>query len=142
MVKIIDATKLRVGRLATYVAHQALLGEKIILINCEKAVISGTRGYIIEHYKFEIDERGGATHGPYYPRQPHLIVRRAIRGMLPYQTDRGKKAYARITCFMGVPKQYANQKIETVESASASKLSSGKYLSIKQIASEIGYKHG
>ena len=36
---IIDAKNLVLGRMATVVAKEALLGEKIDIINCEKAVV-------------------------------------------------------------------------------------------------------
>lgn len=142
MVKIIDASRLILGRLATYVAHQAIIGEKVILVNCEKAVVSGSRLGIEAHYH-ERTARGDTMDGPFIPRQPHLLVKRAIRGMLPVQTDRGKKAFARVLCFPGMPPEYADQKIETVESASVDRLSSGRFITIKQIATSIGFKpHG
>ncbi len=37
---IIDANNMILGRLASFAAKKALLGEKIDVINCEKAVIS------------------------------------------------------------------------------------------------------
>ena len=37
---IIDATELIVGRFATVAAKKALLGERIDIINCEKAIIT------------------------------------------------------------------------------------------------------
>jgi len=40
---IIDATNLILGRLGTYVAKKALLGNKIDIVNCENSVVTGNR---------------------------------------------------------------------------------------------------
>ena len=48
--KIIDASGLILGRLASYAAKLALSGEKITVVNCEKAVISGARKKLFAHY--------------------------------------------------------------------------------------------
>ena len=48
---ILDATNLILGRMATAVAKKALLGEKIDIVNCENAVISGNKYQILERYK-------------------------------------------------------------------------------------------
>ena len=44
---IIDASNLILGRLATFVAKQALLGEQVFIANCEKSVISGDKANIL-----------------------------------------------------------------------------------------------
>ena len=54
---IIDASDMILGRLATYVAKKALLGEKVDIVNCEKAVITGNKKSIFEKYK-QRNERG------------------------------------------------------------------------------------
>ena len=41
--KIIDGTGAILGRLASYVAKEALKGEKIIILNCEEILISGNK---------------------------------------------------------------------------------------------------
>ena len=42
-VTIIDASNLLLGRLASIIAKRLLSGEEIIVVNAEKAVISGNR---------------------------------------------------------------------------------------------------
>ncbi|MFH2028779.1 MAG: 50S ribosomal protein L13, partial [Nanoarchaeota archaeon] len=104
---IIDATNLILGRLGTYVAKQALLGEKIDIINCEKAVISGKKDFTLKKYLIIKDR--GTYKGPFLPRQPNLFVRRSIRGMLTYKQERGKKAYANIKCYRGMPEEFKDK---------------------------------
>ena len=48
---IIDATNATFGRLASYAAKQALQGNDIVILNSEKAIISGRKENIIEKYQ-------------------------------------------------------------------------------------------
>ena len=66
---IIDATNLILGRIATFAAKQALLGEQIVVLNCEKAIITGERKMVINAFLQKI-HRGVPLQGPYYPKQP------------------------------------------------------------------------
>src|SRR3989344_765026 len=90
---IINAEDLILGRMATYAAKKALNGEKIDIVNCEKAIITGKRKDVLEKYKRKAN-RGGPFHGPFYPKMPDRFVRRVIRGMLNYKQERGKEASA------------------------------------------------
>jgi len=70
---IIDATNLILGRMATYVAKLALEGEKISVVNCSKAVVSGNKKQILKRFKQKRD-MGAPLKGPYFPRYPERIV--------------------------------------------------------------------
>ena len=50
MKTIIDADGHILGRLATYVAKRALLGDEIIVVNAEKAIISGRKEMVFKRY--------------------------------------------------------------------------------------------
>lgn len=128
----IDAKNLLLGRIASFAAKQALLGENINIVNCELAVISGKRQDILERY-YEKHERGDPFHGAYFPRIPRNLVRRTIRGMLPYAQPRGRDAYKRIKCYSGIPESLKNEKLETIEKAHAKKIKSISYISVKEL---------
>ena len=49
--KVIDGTNAVLGRLASYAAKQALLGEEIVIVNCEKVIITGNRQNILEDFR-------------------------------------------------------------------------------------------
>jgi large subunit ribosomal protein L13 len=136
---IIDATDMILGRLASFAAKKALLGEEIKIINSEKAVISGNKKYLLDRYKAKFD-RGATLFGPYFPRRPERIVRRTIRGMLPFKESRGREAYKKILCYIGVPAELANQKAITLKEANLSKLPTTKYLTIGYISKYLGAK--
>ncbi len=134
MTLVIDASNLRAGRLAAVVAKKALLGEDIIIINSQDAVITGNKDFVVKKYRSQ-HERGRKTKGPFQPRMPDRFLRRIIRGMLPYKTDRGIRAYRRIKCFIGNPD---GLKAVTLEQADISMSSTDRYVTIRQICQLLG----
>lgn len=136
---IIDATDAILGRLAAYAAKKALLGEKVDIINCEKAIVSGSRNIIIEKYQRKL-KLGAPLTGPYYPRTPDRLVRRTIRGMLPYRRPRGKEVFKKVMCYIGIPEQFKAQKIEKIEGISKSRLAGINYMAVGEISKIIGSK--
>jgi len=114
---IIDATGLVIGRMATHVAKQALEGNQVHIVNAEKAIVTGaSKRAIQDRYRFK-REVGTDRKGPFFPREPHLIVKRTVRGMIDYQKPSGRAAYKRIKAHIGVPKEFADQKPDTIEAA-------------------------
>jgi len=92
---IINAQDLILGRLASFAAKQALLGEDVQIINCEKAVITGSRENVFAKLKAR-QKPGDAYHAPTIYRMPDMFVRRAIRGMLPWKKTRGRLAHKKV----------------------------------------------
>ncbi|HIH42466.1 TPA: 50S ribosomal protein L13 [Candidatus Woesearchaeota archaeon] len=134
---IIDASNLLLGRMATVVAKKALLGEKIDIVNCENALISGKRNMILAHYRHK-KERGTYKHGPFFYSMPDKFVRRTIRGMLPYRTKRGLDAYKRIMCYIGVPSDFKSTSIETIQVADSEKLPILHTISVGEVCNQLG----
>jgi len=134
--KVIDASYLIIGRLASFVAKAALLGEKIIIVNCENAAVSGNKESIISKYKMR-RSIGGPKTGPFFPRQPDRIVRRTIRGMLPYKQEKGKKAFKNVMCYIGVPEKYKNEKLISLNKADVSKLPNYKYITLENLCKSV-----
>jgi len=108
--KIIDGTNAVLGRLASYAAKQALLGEEIVILNCERVIITGNRANIRERFEAKRRRIGSGQKGPKHSRLAHLIVKRAIRGMLSHRSGRGKEAFRRIKCYEGVPEEFKDAK--------------------------------
>lgn len=134
---IIDGTNLIVGRVGTVAAKQAMLGESVIILNCEKMIITGKRQALVEQFLHE-RQRGVPIKGPFLSRLPDRFVRRMIRGMLPYKRPRGQAAYKRIMCYIGVPDKYKDLKIETIEGANVSKLRDLNYIEIGSLVKSLG----
>ncbi|MGV8142478.1 MAG: 50S ribosomal protein L13 [Candidatus Pacearchaeota archaeon] len=114
---VYDGAHVALGRLASIVAKQALLGKNVVVINCEEILVSGARKTTVEAYK-EIRAKGGYSQkGPYFPTQPAMIVKRTIRGMLSYKEGRGATAFKKIKCYEGTPKEFIESKKENVVKA-------------------------
>ena len=134
---VVDAKDLIVGRFCTYVAKQALLGHKVYVVNCESAVLSGTMKDVKGKWLHRM-EMGQPQKGPYVPRLPDRFVRRTIRGMLPYKHNRGKLAFGRVMCYLGIPDELLSKETTTVVGAECSKLPNLKYVRIGELCKQIG----
>jgi large subunit ribosomal protein L13 len=139
MVIIIDATDLIVGRLATYAAKQALLGNEVRVINSEKAVFSGRKENTFAAFQ-EKRTMGTPRKGPFIHRMPERILRRSIKGMLPHKKPRGRVALKKILCYIGVPDEFKDKKPVTIEGASMSKLPNLKFVSLLNLSRRLGAK--
>ena len=113
-ITIINAEDAIIGRLASVVAKRILLGENIIIVNAEKGLISGDPGSIAKKYlqKYHIKTKSNPLQGPFYPRKPEQIMKKTIRGMLPYRKARGKEAYKRLKVFANFPSIFQEKEIE------------------------------
>lgn len=134
---IIDATGLILGRLASFVAKRLLQGESIIILNAEKAIISGKRLSRVNEAKTFL-EVGHPRKGPYHPRKPDRILRRTIRGMLPRRKPKGQEAYRRLRVYIGVPEEFKGKETQTIPNANAEKLGC-PYITLGELAKEIGW---
>ena len=128
--KIIDGKNAVVGRLASYVAQQALRGEDVVIVNCEQVIITGNKKDIREKFEQKRRRVGSGQQGPKHSRNPEMIVKRAIRGMLPnHRAGRGKAAFKKIKCYKGIPKEFEDKK--KVVSGKEKKM---KFISVKEIS--------
>ena len=116
MVTIINAEGAVLGRLGTHIAKRLLNGEEIAVVNSEKAIITGKKAMVKNEYIVKRD-MGTYRKGPYFPRMPDAIVKRTIRGMLPYQSSHGRTAFKRLKCYIGLPKEFEGKPQEKVETA-------------------------
>jgi len=139
-VTLVNAESLIVGRMCSKVAKRLLNGEQIIVVNAEKIIISGKRkSKVAEAHKFL--EVGAPERGPFHSRRPDRIVRKTVRGMVPWSQPKGKTAYKRLKVFLGVPDELKGQKMETIDQANAAKLT-GPHFTLGEFAIEIGWNQG
>ncbi|NOZ76980.1 MAG: 50S ribosomal protein L13 [Euryarchaeota archaeon] len=139
--KVIDATDLILGRMASSIAADLMRGEKVAVVNAEECIITGRKRDIINRYKERRQRKSlvnPARHGPFFPRRPEGIIRRAVRGMVPYKKANGKKAYKNLRVYLGVPEELAGAEKLTVEGAHLSKLKVPKYIKLKDLSRELG----
>ncbi|MFH1836096.1 MAG: 50S ribosomal protein L13 [Methanobacteriota archaeon] len=146
---IVDAQDLVLGRMASFVAKTALKGENIVVVNAEKALVSGKRDDIIRRNmaKLDIKNKGNFTKGPYHQRRPDKYVRSAIKGMLPHQKPRGIEAFNNIMVYIGFPKEVIEKdlkiqvsKEEVVKPPHLSK-NLDKYITVGELCTSIGGRY-
>ncbi len=137
---IINGEGLILGRMCSQVAKRLLNGEQIIVVNAEKIVLSGKRKSKVAEAKEFLDV-GAPERGPFHSRRPDRIVRKTVRGMVPWKQPKGKTAYKRLKVFMGIPLELKEQKMETFQSAQVSKLK-GPHFTLEELAVEIGWNKG
>lgn len=137
---VVNADGLILGRMASKIAKRLLTGEEIVIVNAEKAVISGRKGNKVTEAK-EFLAVGGVGQGPLHQRRPDGVVRRTVRGMLPFKQPKGKLAYKHLKVFIGVPEELKNSKMEAVADAQSKKLKCS-YLTVGEFSREIGWNEG
>jgi large subunit ribosomal protein L13 len=136
---VYDGKNVILGRLATQVAKAALLGEKIAVVNCQDVVISGSKKNTLEREAQRRRRKGYPLKSAKLPRLPDRVVRRSIRGMLPWKQARGKEAFARVMCYAGVPSEFDSAKKVAVQ-ATVQKLPTLKYTTVGEICKILGGK--
>lgn len=88
------------GRMATVVAKELLRGNSVKVINCEKILISGEKkNFVKEIIRKRKMGTGGSMKGPTYIRRADMLVKRMIRGMLPWDRGKGREAFERLMCY-------------------------------------------
>lgn len=129
--KIIDGENAVMGRLASYAAKQALQGEEIAIINCDKIIITGNKNFTKNKFEDSRKRVGTTQQGPKISRGSDKILKRTIRGMLPnYRQGRGRQAFKKIKCYVGIPKEL---KIENSKIIKAGKEKKTKFTKVEEL---------
>ena len=113
---IIDATDGILGRVAAYAAKQVLLGKEVRIVNCNDALITGSKKMISSKYKRARRRGGSSLRGPNFPKSPERIMKRTIRGMLPYKKGRGADAFKKIKCYNSLPAEFESSEKTSLKS--------------------------
>jgi len=128
---IVDGDGAVFGRMASFVAKELLKGNYVDVINSEKVIVSGSKNVIVE--KIRAKRRmgsGGSMKGPKYIRKEDLLLKRMIRGMLPRDRARGREAFKRLKCHIGLG-DFEKDKLEKIITIPDKKPM--KYSTIKEI---------
>jgi large subunit ribosomal protein L13 len=129
---VVDARDCILGRVASQVAERALDGERVAVVNAERAVITGREEQLEQKYRERREK--GSDRGPEYPKRPDRIFKRAIRGMLPYKTERGRDAFENVRVYVGNPYDDA----AVLDGTSLDRLSNIKFVALGDISESLG----
>ncbi len=130
---VVDARDCILGRVASKVAEAAMDGQRVAVVNAESAVITGNEQDIMDVYRKRVDV--GAENGPYYPKRPDGIAKRAIRGMVPYKTTRGREAFENVRVYVGNPH---DRDAEVLDGTSLDRLSNIKFVHLGEVSENLG----
>jgi large subunit ribosomal protein L13 len=130
---VVDARDCIVGRVASNVAQRALDGERVAVVNAERAVITGNEESTMDTYRARAEV--GSDRGPYYPKRPDRIFKRSIRGMVPYKTTRGREAFENVRVYVGNP---FDEEGEVLDETSLDRLSNIKFTTLGDISEQLG----
>jgi large subunit ribosomal protein L13 len=139
---VVDATNCIAGRMCSHVSKLLLQGNRVAIVNAEKAMLSGNNRYkTIELYKehLEINSVTNPIHGPFHPRRPDTILSKMVRGMVPKRKPSGITAFKRLRVYIGVPEEMKGAKIESFSDSKITK-PEAYYISVGEIAKQIGWK--
>ena len=138
---VVDATNCIAGRMCSHVSKLLLQGNRVAVVNAEKAMLSGNRYKTIELYKehLSINSVTNPTHGPFHPRRPDTILSKMVRGMVPKRKPGGIAAFRRLRVYMGVPERIKGAKMQSFADSKITKPES-YYISVGEVAKQIGWK--
>ena len=138
---VVDATNCIAGRMCSHVSKLLLNGNKVAIVNAEKAMLSGNRYKTIELYKehLEINSVTNPIHGPFHPRRPDTILSKMVRGMVPKRKTSGVEAHQRLRVYIGIPEEMKSAKLESFADSKIRKPES-YYITIGEVAKQIGWK--
>merc|ERR1712188_74702 len=140
---VIDARGHLLGRLASFVAKEALLGQKIMVVRCEELVISGShiRNKLKLLMKRNKRMNTNPRRGPFHHKCPADMFLRVVRGMLPHVWYRGSAAFQRVKAVEGVPEPFDTiKKMVVPDALRVNRLKPGrKFSNLGQLAAELGW---
>ncbi|MEF8776650.1 MAG: 50S ribosomal protein L13 [Haloarculaceae archaeon] len=130
---VVDARDCILGRVASEVAARALEGERVAVLNAERAVITGNEDDVISRYQARREV--GSDRGPAYPKRPDRIMKRAVRGMVPHKKPRGREAIENVRVYVGNPDDRDGT---VLEGTSLDRLSNIKFVSLGDVSESLG----
>lgn len=132
----IDGDYQILGRMANEVAQLLLAGEPVVIVNAQNVIITGNRKEIYKRFKHRTDlaDRGNPRRGPFFPKTSSRIVRRTIRGMLPWKKPSGREAYRLLTVYDTVPEELKDKEFVKIENADGARLGTHKIVTVSELS--------
>ncbi len=98
----VDVSNQVAGRICSFIAKRALMGDNIVVVNCKNAMITGDKNRVFQIYLDRDNVKVFSNHaqGPFFPHRPDTFIRHMVWGMMPKGT-RGRQAIQRVEFFIG-----------------------------------------
>ena len=146
--KVYDASGKILGRLASQVAKEMISARKsgsqqrVIIINAEGAIVSGPEIQGVQglQSKYNLNH---ARKGPFFPRMPDKIIKRTVRGMLPYQKNSsGRGALKDLRVMIGTPANLSGEELpedhQWGDTGNIDRSPPNKFVRLGDISSHLG----
>jgi large subunit ribosomal protein L13 len=136
----VDATDLIAGRMSSRIAKLLLEGKRVVVVNAEKALVSGGRISVMRQWqeRLELSSKVNPLYGPIHHRRPDNILRRMVRGMVPRKKTKGMDAMRRLRIFMGVPEKLKREKFTAFDDTRATR-PIPVYVSMGDLSRNLGW---
>ena len=131
---VVDARDCILGRVASNVAEMALDGRRVAVVNAEDAVVTGGEEDVVGTFRKRTEL--GSDKGPAYPTRPDGILKRSVRGMVPYKRERGREAFENVRVYVGDP--FEDRDAEVLEETSLDRLSNIRFVHLGEVSEQIG----
>lgn len=135
--EVLNAEGRSVGRISSEASEKALKGKKVRIINSEKAVVTGNKKEILEKYreKFNLRNIGNPEKAPKtVSRRPDLFMKKTVKGMIPENKRKGKKAIRRIKAYINNP-----ENLESKNKESNKQKKDKNHITVKKICEKLGW---
>jgi len=143
---IIDARDHIMGRLASTVAKHLMMGTRIIVLRCERIVMSGhlIRNKLKMKYFRNKKMNTNPRRGPFQYLAPSRMFYRVVRGMIPHKKPKGKRMLALFNCYDGCPPRYQHiRKVRVIPAFRHLRLDPNRpYTSLGRLMTTFGWTHG
>lgn len=136
----LDATNQIAGRLASRIAKLLLSGKRVVVVNAENSLISGSRTSVLTEWKekLEITSRVNPIYGPIHPRRPDNILKRMVRGMVPRKKPKGAMAMKHLRVHIGTPSDLKMGKVTQFEDTGATR-PIPVYVTMRELSKNLGW---
>jgi len=136
----VDATNQVAGRLSSKVAKLLISGKRVVVVNAEKSLISGSRTSVVRQWqeRLEIASHVNPIYGPIHPRRPDNVLKRMVRGMVPRKKMKGVLAMRRLRVHNGLPQEVDSAKLTQFKDAAASR-PTPVYVTLKELSRTLGW---
>ena len=112
-----------------------------MLFRSELAIVTGRPRSVLNtyHAKYKLNH---ARKGPFFPRMPDMILKRAVRGMLPYKKkSSGRRALRNLRVEIGCPAHLSGDLPEGHESGDYAKFRKDlpeRFITLGDISADLG----
>ena len=136
----VDATNQIAGRLSSKIARLLISGRRVVVVNAEKSLVSGSRTSVVRRWqeRLEIASHVNPIYGPIHPRRPDNILKRMVRGMVPRKKTKGVLAMKRLRVYVGLPQGIDATRLTQFEDASAPR-PTPVYVTMGELSKTLGW---